>query len=510
MKKINSFILLLLVCMIFNLYAVGADEIIPVQTEIKMTNNKGDHIYTSDNYARVVNSYLYENNDATLTRVEYVTDGNVYIERYSQDYELLDSSIIKAELPLFGGFYAGSKYNYLVYGQKNLEESDDCEVMRVVKYSKDWVRLDSCSFFGANTLRPFNAGSLRMSESGEWLYVFSCHTMYVSHDGLNHQSNMTYAINTESMKVESEFYGVMNISYGYVSHSFNQFIKTDGNSVFRLDHGDAYPRAVSITKIDVGESVTNVKDRSINAYPIEIGSIGDNFTGVSVGGFELSENNCIFVGDSIDFSNADNSYLSYRQQARNIFVNITDKSLSDSKTIWLTDFVPESSNKVSTPQLVKLDSDRFLVMWVEEAPGEKYVVFVVIDANGNIIAKDIKKNISLSDCQPIVANDGFVKWYVTDGSKFSFYSLDVQTLISNGKFDEDVSENDKIYEKGDVNMDGQIDASDALLVLKYAAKIIDFNAEQINVADVDNSEGVVNSSDALLILKYAARLIEGF
>lgn len=61
-------------------------------------------------------------------------------------------------------------------------------------------------------------------------------------------------------------------------------------------------------------------------------------------------------------------------------------------------------------------------------------------------------------------------------------------------------------ELGDVNSDAQINASDALAVLKHAAKI---NTVDIALADV-SADGIINSTDALLILKYAARLIPDF
>lgn len=38
-----------------------------------------------------------------------------------------------------------------MFGQKNEEENDSKEVIRVVKYSKDWQRLGAASLYGANT-----------------------------------------------------------------------------------------------------------------------------------------------------------------------------------------------------------------------------------------------------------------------------------------------------------------------------------------------------------------------
>ncbi len=62
---------------------------------------------------------------------------------------------------------------------------------------------------------------------------------------------------------------------------------------------------------------------------------------------------------------------------------------------------------------------------------------------------------------------------------------------------------------GDVNQDGNIDASDALLILKHAARMETLEGDALKAADV-NTDTSVNSTDALDVLKYAAHLIDHF
>lgn len=65
------------------------------------------------------------------------------------------------------------------------------------------------------------------------------------------------------------------------------------------------------------------------------------------------------------------------------------------------------------------------------------------------------------------------------------------------------------YELGDVNGDGKINATDALLVLRSFAKKITLTSEQTLRADV-NRDNKVNATDALKILRYFAKKITSF
>ncbi len=388
----------------------------------QVTNNLSDNNYTV--WSSTVDSYIMENADGTLTRVEYTGSG-VLVETYSAAYQLLSSQTLPAELARFGGFFSGEDYNFLVFGQTNGAESDESEVVRVVKYDKSWNRVDACSIYGANTYIPFDAGSLRMAEVNGKLYIYTCHEMYADDDGTHHQANMTFVLDEASMEVEDGYYDVMNIAQaGYVSHSFNQFIQTDGTYVYRVDHGDANPRAVSITRCEVGGSVTSVS----YTYALTIqGSSGANATGVSVGGFELSGDNCLIAGNSVDQSSS-STYSASGQ--RNIFLTVTDKKYLTTETVWLTNYSSSDGITPRTPQLVKLGEDQFLVMWEEysSSTGKTTTKAVTVDGDGTQTSQIVSIPVQLSDCQPIVTNAGLVTWYVTDGSAATIYAVNPYDL----------------------------------------------------------------------------------
>ena len=139
--------------------------------------------------------------------------------------------LIKNELGIFGGYFAGENNNYLVFGKENKKQDDKAEVVRIVKYSKEWEKVSDCKIYGSNTTVPFEAGSLRMNELDGKLYVYTCHEMYADSNGTNHQANMLFMIDENTMKVTDSMYDVSNLQEGYVSHSFNQFIKPSANFI---------------------------------------------------------------------------------------------------------------------------------------------------------------------------------------------------------------------------------------------------------------------------------------
>lgn len=193
-----------------------------------------------------------------------MNDGTVLTEHYDYSFTYLSQKYIEAELPIFGGFYAGKENYYLVWGQENEEESDTKEAIRVVKYDKMWNRISAASVYGANTYIPFDAGSLRMTEYDGYLYIHTCHEMYLTSDGLNHQANMSFEIKEEDMSITDSNYGISYEDYGYVAHSFNQHIVIDNEkNIVTLDHGDGFPRAATLGKykIKAGEGKGAVSGR---------------------------------------------------------------------------------------------------------------------------------------------------------------------------------------------------------------------------------------------------------
>lgn len=60
---------------------------------------------------------------------------------------------------------------------------------------------------------------------------------------------------------------------------------------------------------------------------------------------------------------------------------------------------------------------------------------------------------------------------------------------------------------GDVNNDGAVDITDATMIQKHIANIVDFTDDKKGAADI-NGDGVVNIFDATSVQKYIAQLID--
>ena len=382
--------------------------------------NAQDYVQWSD----TVKSYLTVCDNGNYMRVQSgAIEGKLLVEYYSSDFEPLSTKLIDNELPIFGAFYDSGNNYYVLSGQENPKQNDSLEVFRITKYDKNWNKIKSCGLYGANTTVPFDAGSARMTHSGDHLLVRTCHEMYKSSDGNNHQANVTIEVDMPSMTITDSYTGVMNVDYGYVSHSFNQFIKTDGNHIVALDHGDAHPRSAVLVKYNSDfttgkffpsyfEQVSNI---DVVTYP-EYTAGHYNYTGAAIGGFDVSSSSYIVAQSTVDLDYINTS------ETRNVYVSAVSKDLSTNKLNKITSYA-EGTASASAPQLVKINNNSFLLLWARDTK----VSCVKLNADGTVNGSIHTFEGSLSDCQPVIKN-GRAVWYVYDKNNVTFNSLNLSNL----------------------------------------------------------------------------------
>ncbi len=407
----------------------------------KASSNINKQDYTT--YGNTVKSYLYENG-AGVTRVEYV-NGSVIVEDYDASYNLTKSRSIQAELPIWGGFFAGKDANYLIFGQENKSESSTAEVIRVVKYTKDWQKQGSTSIKGAYTLKPFDGGSLRCAEENGYLYIHCArkmtrvvNTMYGPMDTMtNHQANLMIEIRESDMQLADIYDQIWNVDFGYVSHAFNQFILIDQEkNIVTVNHADSdteyngranygYAQATKGRGVDLiryeekaGQDHFQGKSRNqtyqwaeftlVKGFP---GSSGNNDTGASIGGFGEA-------GGSYITAFNDNG-KGGGSGARDVYIGVTAKSGLKSTVTKVS-----TASGTTTPQLVSTGTNGGWVMWNGKSgyTANDTLYYTAYTANG--ASGGVKTATApLSDCQPINHN-GKAVWYVTNNSAPTFYALD--------------------------------------------------------------------------------------
>lgn len=392
-----------------------------LQTAYGIKNN--DNVVGSyfSKWKNATTEYLIPNSDGGVSAVQF-SNGQITVETYNKEHVLVSNMNIPLELSSFGCFYSGTKYNYIAFGENNAAKDDNKEVIRVVRYDKDFKRIDAVSVRNCLTVSPFEAGCGRMSENGNKLVL---HTSRLRYDG--HQSQLTLFIDTSTMNIENaDNLGAFQANH--VSHSFDQYVLFDGDFPVFVDHGDAFPRSVYLQKRD--DSV-KVHYTGVNLFGIP-GSIGANCTGVSVSGFELTPANYIVALSSIDHSvvkeYTSSTIVGLTLDQRDIVLCIVPKdNLKDSevKQKTIARYVG-TSLIASIPKLVKIHDNKFMILWQEFKASDRQIgslKYVFVDQNGNMIGNiETLSNYELSDVNPIVVGDDVV-WYTNKGETRKFYAI---------------------------------------------------------------------------------------
>ncbi len=411
MKRVISCILT--VCILVTSMVISNVVVSGLTGECIDANGTNVNSQNYEKFGDTVKSYFYDENGILMTlRANAVKDKYV-AEYYTDDLALVKAVSIDKELPIFGAFYSNDNYYFVLSGQENPQCDDSVETYRITKYDKDWNKLGCDSIYGANTTIPFDAGSARVAEASGYLVVHSAHEMYNGH-----QANITLQFDIENAKFSQCFTGVWDISKGYVSHSFNQFTAIENNKLITVDHGDAYPRAVVLclydNDISTGKFYSNCESIEQLTYS---GGVGNNDTGVSVGGFEVSSSSYLTLVSAAE---------DYDKETRNIKCLATNKETKETRVVQLSHY-EEGEESASTPQMTKIDDEHFMVLW---SRGNN-VYYHLINDKGEVITAMGKaleiKNAEISDCKPIIHN-GKVMWYTWSDNEEIVYCIDIDDI----------------------------------------------------------------------------------
>lgn len=376
-----------------------------------VTNNIHDNDYTGRK--RVANCYVVDNGNATFSRVENMGD-IVLIETYNSGLTLLGQQFIGMELPVFGGFWGGSVYNYVIFGQDNPYHDDGLEVLRLVRFDKKWNRLGSVSVYGGNTTYPFYGCNTDFSEYGDTVYVRMGHMTYSGQ-----QAVMTMAARNSDNSLIQLQCDVTGLSYGAYENSAATFIDASDGVVSTVDHSLGSPHAIEFGKYSApagGDFISWCY--TADALSLR-GSYGAETPGTSIGGYEVSAQYRLVFGvtDPYDGSSPN----------RNIFIATVPKDsyyTDEVRIAYATGYAYGDMESAMTPYVVKLNRDQFVVIW-ENRNGyaeSETVNWVFVNGSGQLTSQTYSMTGCLSDCQPILFN-GKIVWYTTNAAKCTVYSF---------------------------------------------------------------------------------------
>ena len=323
----------------------------------------------------------------------------------------------------WGGFHYGIDGNYYVaVGYKNPKHSKKKTVINVMKYSSQWKKLAECRITGGvknvfvGITVPFDAGNCRMVSFEDRLYLFTSRKMF---DG--HQSNMAFLIDRETMSYQTA-------NYDYTSHSFNQFVSYDNGVLYLSNHGDAYPRGVTLTTFSTKNGYEEKRQDGIVSFKIK-GRVGDNYTGLTEGGMETTRSHVLMAGTSLPQGYTVGGVTGNKGAwTKNVYLISCDKETNESRIIWLTNYHPKKSKvAVGEVRLIKMSDDYVILMYSTREKRKSTLHYVVLNENGDEIYRtQYKDMVFRADVQPILYN-GSVVWTEAVGKKKILYSIPART-----------------------------------------------------------------------------------
>lgn len=387
-------------------------------------NGSNINCQSYENNSSPILSYITVTDSKEIMRFQYSSSGEYMLVQYfSEDYVLKSSTVLAAELPIFGGFCETESFYFIITGQENSGGSSNKEVFRITKYDKNWKRCAYLSIKGTYTSVPFYNGTVRFAVSSDYLLIRTSHKMYKSAYSSECQANITFQLNIEEMEITAQMTGFSNLNYGKAENSFDQYISLDENDVtVAVD----FISTEAVNSIKLFNYNNSASDGDFSASHLYLCTCADMFTQAedtensicSVGGFEITDTDYIVAGVAKSESGTDNIFVSA----------ISRENFSSSSVAcinYLTDYT-NSEDAVSTPHLVKISSGRFVVLWT---CGEK-LFYTEIDSGGKAVGETHSFAGNLSDCVPVINGDKII-WYTWENDEIIFYEISTEDLSQN-------------------------------------------------------------------------------
>lgn len=292
---------------------------------------------------------------------------------------------------------------YLVVGRENSKERDSFTTLQVRAYSSAWEPVGTAAIRGdAATLGIGVAHELRASTVlADGVLVVHMARFLFGGGSIAHQANLTFAVDTATMRPyrPEETYGDT-----YVSHSFGQFVDVAGKDAVFVDHGDAYPRALTLVTLrdffDPAAEVTSDRHTVLRLLPKGKQGLGENYTGTTLNGMVAGPSGALSVGASLPHTHPVAGVGGIKHlHAPNVYLAATDLETGNTRWKWLTRVSPRSlTTVVGEPRIAQVGPDRYAVLFhVEsghrrdtdgEITGRVTLQYRLVDSAGRVLASE--------------------------------------------------------------------------------------------------------------------------
>lgn len=403
---------LLLACaLIFSLCTVpsGAADI-SVSTDIndmKLSGNAmGNYVRGNGMGHSPASSFLYANEDGGVTLVQYYSSSvGVTVAEFDGDLNFLNTRTIPVEgLKKWGGFYAGSAYNYLVY-------STGSDTLRIDQYSKDWTRTATRTYTLGNTNSLIH-NDLDITEGGGSLFLVSNHYMTSGH-----QANFRLQVDAITLSLEAEQTGTATYD-GYCSHSYVPEVVYSGGTLYAFDRCDSFPGTAIYMSVFGGSLYSGLYMRSVTS--MRFNDWGSQGNAIPAG------NNGVLTAYTFANWNQENT-------ATNVYLYYASPSSYSTKQV-------SYSGGAGTPYVASVTDTYGYVLWnpdlYDRTQESDTLYCAAYTLNSGSVTVGAARKIPghhLSDCEPIQWKGGLI-WFTYESKELIFHQINDKGAVTKTAF----------------------------------------------------------------------------
>ena len=384
-------------------------------------------------------SKLYRVSDG-YEKIDFSYTDGLTIEKYDNTYKLVSTKRIDSKYILptgcdwdnieCGGSYECEKYNYIVTGRDNFDESESLVTFRLSKFTKNWEYVSCCETSKKDDVEIyeiFRASGFSMTEMDGKIWVSFGRTGFNEGDGYHHQGKMNILVDESTMTLlgsASDFW-----------HSFDQYQVVCNGKMYQMELSEGsrtvYMENLSSDKYTGGWTHNFVAGSSKYIKVFDFWEKDNGIWSYGLGGstydFEASDGNSKLLGIIVSMDQDDlqknegNSDSCY-----NVYIAITGTDLGSTKLVKLTSYTDKN---VQEAYITKINDDKFLITWRAYDSGyNNSIYYQYIDSNGNTLSTVKCQNDIIGLEKPVVDGQGNVTWFA-DGEETYFYGIDSKGVV---------------------------------------------------------------------------------